>query len=300
MAARARVPTRLPSARRARRAARGAPARASLQEPSASDAALSPEVADPEAAVFKAAGGAYAGSPAELDTVETVQLIRVVFQIKHPVTFGEGLRLVGGHEALGNWSLPDSLRLQWSAGDVWRSEEVELPVDGVYVYKYVQCGDGGDPKRPISWQQGNNQVLTLMKEDAPLLEVHDNWRGDPASASTCKPDGSERMQTESRLVARVQEADAALRDASLEIKALTEELRRAKLQAKALREEARLGANVRLALKDQLKAEKKRSSILEQQVDAWKQKFTASQLRLRGDTAPAKANGKSSEEAKKK
>jgi chromosome segregation ATPase len=106
--------------------------------------------------------------------------------------------------------------------------------------------------------------------------VQDNWRGDPSSASTSAPDGSRRMQLEDRLVARVRETDKALREAQGQINALTEELRHAKLQAKALREEARLGANVRLALKDQLRAEKKRSNILEQQVETWKAKISGS------------------------
>jgi hypothetical protein len=36
--------------------------------------------------------------------------------------------------------------------------DIELPVDGVYVYKYVVC-EGGDAKRPTQWQSGNNQVI---------------------------------------------------------------------------------------------------------------------------------------------
>ena len=76
------------------------------------------------------------------------------------------------------------------------------------------------------------------------------------------------MQTETRLVNRVREADSALHAAQQQIALLTEELRHAKLQSKALREEARLGANVRLALKDQLRIEKKRNTILEQQAPA--------------------------------
>ena len=204
-----------------------------------------------------------------LQVLETVQLIKVVFKLKLQAEFGEGLRLIGGHESMGSWSLAKSVPMRWSPGDVWKTDPLELPVDGVFVYKYVRCADG-DAGRPLSWQQGNNQVLTLSAADAPLLEVQDNWRGDPSSASTSAPDGSRRMQLEDRLVARVRDTDKALREAQGQIAALTDELRHAKLQAKALREEARLGANVRLALKDQLRAEKKRSNILEQQVETWK------------------------------
>lgn len=136
--------------------------------------------------------------------------------------------------------------------------------------------------QPVAWQQGNNQILTLSRADAPTVEVQDNWRGDPAAALTCAPDGTRRMQAEVRLVARVRDADRALLDAQQQIAYLTEELRHAKLQTKALREEARLGANVRLALKDQLRAEKKRSTILEQQVDAWRAKALAAKEQAQG------------------
>jgi len=98
----------------------------------------------------------------------------------------QGLRLVGGHEALGNWDLQQSVLLNWDSNNVWvvrtprtraglllgsslrvscarcadgdsQTEPIELPVDGVYVYKYVVC-EGGDAKRPSQWQSGNNQV----------------------------------------------------------------------------------------------------------------------------------------------
>lgn len=205
----------------------------------------------------------------DLSVVDTVQVIKVVFKMKLQTEFGESVRLVGGHEALGGWNLAHSIELHWTPSDVWKSEVVEMPIDGVFVYKYYKSAANG---QPVAWQQGNNQVLTLSPADAPVLEVLDNWRGDPAAASTSAPDGSRKMQTEVRLVNRVREADRALREAQQQIAILTEELRHTKLQAKALREEARLGANVRLALKDQLRAEKKRSNVLEQQVDAWRAK----------------------------
>ena len=160
-----------------------------------------------------------------------------------------------------------------------QSEAVELPVDGVFVYKYYRSSAGN---QPVAWQQGNNQVLALSPEDAPVLEVLDSWRGDPAAACTSAPDGSRRMQAEVRLVNRVKEADSALREAQQQIAILTEELRHSKLQAKALREEARLGANVRLALKDQLRIEKKRNNILEQQA-----RFPFSSIRQTSRSAEA-------------
>lgn len=86
----------------------------------------------------------------------------------------------------------------------------------------------------MAWQQGNNQILTLSRADAPMLEVQDNWRGDPAAALTCAPDGSRRMQAEVRLVTRVRDADRALIEAQQQIAYLAEELRHAKLQARSI------------------------------------------------------------------
>ena len=205
-------------------------------------------------------------------TVETVQLIKVQFRIEKAVEFGEVLRMVGGHESMGAWSLRASPALKWSEGDVWVSEELELPVDGVFVYKYVVT-DASDAGKPVAWQKGNNQVLTLLASDAPVLIAQDDWSGDPSKAYTMRPDGEGKMQAETRLVQRLGDADAALHESRMEVMDLKVEVKTAQLQSAALREEARLSSNVRLKLKQQLSAEKKRSEVLEEQVFEWKQKF---------------------------
>ena len=205
-------------------------------------------------------------------TVETVQLIKVQFRIEKQVEFGEVLRMVGGHESMGAWSLRASPALKWSEGDVWVSEEMELPVDGVYVYKYVVT-DASDAGKPVAWQKGNNQVLTLLASDAPTLISQDDWSGDPSKAYTMRPDGADKMQAETRLVQRLGDADAALHESRMEVMDLKVEVKTAQMQSAALREEARLSSNVRLKLKQQLSAEKKRAEVLEEQVFEWKQKF---------------------------
>ena len=111
--------------------------------------------------------------------VETVQVVKVRFTIKKAVEFGEVVRMVGGHESMGSWSLRRSPALKWTADDNWVSEDIELPIDGVYVYKYVVT-EAGDASKPVSWQKGNNQVLTLRPEDSPALLVQDSWSGDPS------------------------------------------------------------------------------------------------------------------------
>ena len=204
--------------------------------------------------------------------VETVQVVKVRFTIKKAVEFGEVVRMVGGHESMGSWSLRRSPALKWTTDDNWVSEDIELPIDGVYVYKYVVT-EAGDASKPVSWQKGNNQVLTLRPEDSPALLVQDSWSGDPSKAYTSKMDGSDKMQSETRLVERIGVADKKLHEARLEVMDLKVEVRTAQLQSAALREEARLSSNVRLKLKQQLSAEKKRSEVLEEQVTEWKNKF---------------------------
>ena len=180
--------------------------------------------------------------------------------------------MVGGHESFGAWSLKKAPALTWSEGDNWVSEDVELPVDGVFVYKYVVT-DAQDAGKPVAWQKGNNQVLVLSASDAPLLIVQDDWIGDPAKSYTSAEDGSDKMLSEQRLVQRIGDADAALHQSRLDVMDLKVEVKTAQLQSAALREEARLSSNVRLKLKQQLSAEKKRSEVLEQQVFEWKNKF---------------------------
>ena len=232
-------------------------------------------------------------------TVETVQIVKVRFKIKKQVEFGEVLRMVGGHESMGSWSLRSSPALKWSEGDVWVSDDMELPVDGVYVYKYVVT-DASDAGRPVAWQKGNNQVLTLSPRDAdfPVLIAMDDWSGDPAKAYTCREDGSEKTQAETRLVQRLGDADAALHESRMEVMDLKVEVKTAQMQSAALREEARLSSNVRLKLKQQLAAEKKRSEVLEGQVLEWKNKFK--QLGAGKATNPedSKAGGEDGEKTK--
>ena len=211
------------------------------------------------------------GAMARPRDVETVQLIKCKFQMRRRMAFGEELRLIGSHASMGAWDMTKSLTLTWGEGDVWTSDDVELPVDGVFIYKYAVV-PAGQPETVTEWQQGNNQVLTLTPDDLPRLWVTDNWSGNPDMASVFR-EGGEASSKESRLINRVKAADERVKVAEIENKALKGDLQQMTMQVNALREEARLGANVRIALKEQLRAEQRRSNVLGSQVDAWKTKF---------------------------
>ena len=106
--------------------------------------------------------------------IDTVQVVTVRFQIKMEVGFGEVVRICGSHESMGEWDIANALLLNWSEGNVWTSEGIELPVDGIYIYKYC-VAPTSNPNMPSSWRSGNNQVLSLSPEDGPILYVKDSW-----------------------------------------------------------------------------------------------------------------------------
>ena len=218
--------------------------------------------------------------------IDTVQVVTVRFQIKMEVGFGDVMRICGSHESMGEWDVANALLLNWSEGNVWTSEEIELPVDGIYIYKYC-VAPASNPNAPSSWQSGNNQVLSLSPEDGPILYVKDSWSGNPNETAVFSAEGVKQSKDE-RLVERVRKQDEMVKRQTGEIKVLRTELKTSKMQVKALREEARLSANVRIALKDQLKAEKKRNLVFEEQVGAWKKRFM--QITGNGDKEDKKSS----------
>ena len=218
--------------------------------------------------------------------IDTVQVVTVRFQIKMEVGFGDVMRICGSHESMGEWDVANALLLNWSEGNVWTSEEIELPVDGIYIYKYC-VAPASNPNAPSSWQSGNNQVLSLSPEDGPILYVKDSWSGNPNETAVFSAEGVKQSKDE-RLVERVRKQDEMVKRQTGEIKVLRTELKTSKMQVKALREEARLSANVRIALKDQLNAEKKRNLVFEEQVGAWKKRFM--QITGNGDKEDKKSS----------
>ena len=172
---------------------------------------------------------------------------------------------------MGSWDLNKSLTLNWGEGDVWTTEDVELPVDGVFIYKYAVV-PAGTPEQVLEWQEGNNQVLTLSSDDHPRLWIKDDWSGDHKQCGVYREKG-ESENKDARLINRVKKADERAKMAETQVKDLKTDLKMAKAQVNALREEARLSANVRIALKEQIKAEQRRGDLLTDQVDAWKTKF---------------------------
>lgn len=98
----------------------------------------------------------------------------VSFQLRMHSQSGQRVRVVGGHEELGNWDVPASPEMLYAGGDLWQIT-VRLPTGCVVEYKYVLLDHSGHGV--AAWQSGNNNVLAVRLTDGGL-EVQDNWGGD--------------------------------------------------------------------------------------------------------------------------
>ena len=72
-------------------------------------------------------------------------------------------------DAAGDWQLKGGLDLQWSDGDQWTAE-IELPAGQIIEYKYALLDGSGTIS--LDWQQGNNSVLALRRDDREVGNVH--------------------------------------------------------------------------------------------------------------------------------
>lgn len=179
---------------------------------------------------------------------------------------------------LGAPPLPPYAR---TPGDIWKSQEVELPVNSIYVYKYV-VSQAQAPHNVKTWQQGNNQALMLSAADQPLLNVLDNWRGDPGTAYTCAADGSNRRQPSDRLTQVFLEREEEMAALRSRVTALSRELQVKSLEVTALRTEAKLSAKRRVDLQDALEIERSRVKDLTARVGAWQVAFGRIKEKARG------------------
>ena len=142
------------------------------------------------------------------------------------VEYGQSIVVVGSCDELGRWILADGSPLVWSDGDQW-NVTVEIPAGTVVEYKYVVVGQGG---HAVSWQTGNNSVLALRQAD-DVLDVYDNWGGDPGAAVVAT--GAAPVTREARLLSWATELEA-------QMSSQRQELRRARMELVAAQEDARV------------------------------------------------------------
>ncbi|PSC69113.1 water chloroplastic [Micractinium conductrix] len=100
--------------------------------------------------------------------------VPVRISVEQKVKFGEVLRLVGSHPALGNWEVDNGPHMTWQEGHVWTAE-VSLPAGAELEFKCVRVkSDGqGDAK----WEPGSNHKLSVPQADRVTMTV--DWGGKP-------------------------------------------------------------------------------------------------------------------------
>ena len=85
-------------------------------------------------------------------------------------TWGQNIRVVGDHPALGSWSPASGMALSAATYPVWRAQ-VALPPGTRVEYKYVRVEADGR----VTWESGGNRVATVPTSG--LLTLNATWRG---------------------------------------------------------------------------------------------------------------------------
>lgn len=85
-------------------------------------------------------------------------MLRVRFQAKASLPFGDNLYLVGSVPSLGGWNVDRALKCAWQAGDVWSCEAL-LPEHNVINYKFVVKRQDGR----VQWQPGEDSTTLASR-----------------------------------------------------------------------------------------------------------------------------------------
>ena len=93
----------------------------------------------------------------------------VSFGVNATTVWGENVRVVGNHPALGNWSAAAGAQLSSASYPVWRAS-VAMPAGTRVEYKYVKVNSSGD----VVWESGSNRVVTVPSSGT--LTLNDTWR----------------------------------------------------------------------------------------------------------------------------
>ena len=83
--------------------------------------------------------------------------------------WGQSIKVVGNHSALGSWSTASAVPLSSAAYPVWRAT-VALPAGTSVQFKYIRVGSDGS----VTWESGANRVVTVPASG--VLTLNDTWR----------------------------------------------------------------------------------------------------------------------------
>ena len=96
--------------------------------------------------------------------------MKIRFQIKRRIEFGERHKIVGDHPVLGEWDASRGLEMSWRDGDEW-SVEALIPSGTSLAFKCVQVGERGES---VVWEDGDNRYIQTNES----LEVVLCWNED--------------------------------------------------------------------------------------------------------------------------
>jgi len=95
-------------------------------------------------------------------------LSSVKFSVPVQVDFGQTVKVVGNHPALGSWDTGNGVELEWNDGHVWEKQVHITP--GEYEFKcVVVCSEGVS-----KWEPGPNRVLKI-EEGQTSVSVGCKW-----------------------------------------------------------------------------------------------------------------------------
>lgn len=98
--------------------------------------------------------------------------VRVTFTLQQELPFGQSLKLVGSHPALGAWKEDMGLRMTWGDGHKWTTS-VSLPAGTALEFKAVKVIEGPDARS--EWEDGANHVLLVPSSGFNELFVKVEW-----------------------------------------------------------------------------------------------------------------------------
>ncbi|PRW58670.1 carbohydrate-binding module family 20 isoform A [Chlorella sorokiniana] len=98
--------------------------------------------------------------------------VRVTFTLPQELPFGQSLKLVGSHPALGAWKEDMGLRMTWGDGHKWTTS-VSLPAGTALEFKAVKIIEGPDARS--EWEDGANHVLLVPSSGFNELFVKVEW-----------------------------------------------------------------------------------------------------------------------------
>ena len=93
----------------------------------------------------------------------------VSFGVNATTTWGQSIKVVGSHSALGSWNTASAVALSSAAYPVWRAT-VALPAGTTVQFKYIRVSSTG----AVTWESGANRVVTVPASG--LLTLNDTWR----------------------------------------------------------------------------------------------------------------------------